>query len=73
LSESSAAEYLGGRFDLVKSAPVTDSVPIFAGTEKWQEWQLRPNKLLINGAAMLTFTSGFEKNLLQIQQRKEEQ
>ena len=41
LTESRASELFGNRFDLVKSEPVTDSVPIFAGTEKWQEWRLR--------------------------------
>jgi len=41
LTESRASELFGNRFDLIKSEPVTDSVPIFAETEKWQEWQLR--------------------------------
>jgi hypothetical protein len=29
------------RFDLAKSEPVNDSLSIFAGNEKWQEWRLR--------------------------------
>jgi SAM-dependent methyltransferase len=45
LNKSKAAQILGSRFDLVKSAPVIDSVSIFAGKEKWQEWQLRQNRV----------------------------
>jgi hypothetical protein len=41
LTESKAAEIFARRFDLKKSEPVTDSLSIFAGQEKWQEWQLR--------------------------------
>ena len=40
LTESKASEIFSGRFDLRKSEPVTDSLSIFAGQEKWQEWQL---------------------------------
>jgi len=40
LTESKASEIFSGRFDLRKSDPVTDSLSIFAGQEKWQEWQL---------------------------------
>jgi hypothetical protein len=39
VTESKAAEIFTGRFDLQKSEPVTDSLSIFAGQEKWQEWQ----------------------------------
>jgi hypothetical protein len=41
LTESKASELFGGRFELKTSEPVTDSLSIFAGKEKWQEWQLR--------------------------------
>jgi hypothetical protein len=41
LTESQATEIFGAQFDLKKSEPVTDSLSIFAGSEKWQEWQLR--------------------------------
>jgi SAM-dependent methyltransferase len=41
LSESKATEILAARFDLKKSEPVSDSLSIFAGQEKWQEWQKR--------------------------------
>jgi cyclopropane fatty-acyl-phospholipid synthase-like methyltransferase len=41
LTESKAAEIFGDRFELIKSEPVTDSLSIFGGKEKWQEWQLR--------------------------------
>ena len=41
LTESKAAQVFGDRFELQKTEPVTDSLPIFAGREKWQEWQLR--------------------------------
>ena len=40
LTEEKAAEIFSGRFKLKKSEPVTDSLAIFAGKEKWQEWQL---------------------------------
>jgi hypothetical protein len=42
LSESRAAEIFASRFELIASEPATDSLSIFAGSEKWQEWQLRP-------------------------------
>ena len=41
LTESKASETFSGRFDLIRTEAVTDSLSIFAGTEKWQEWQLR--------------------------------
>ena len=41
LTEAKASELFDARFDLLKSEPVTDSLSIFAGREKWQEWQLR--------------------------------
>lgn len=41
LSESAASEIFAGNFELIKSEPVADSLSIFAGREKWQEWQLR--------------------------------
>ena len=39
LSVERANEIFGKDFRLRKSDPVTDSLPIFAGQEKWQEWQ----------------------------------
>ena len=41
LIESRASELFDARFDLLKSEPVSDSLSIFAGQEKWQEWQFR--------------------------------
>ena len=41
LTKSKAAEIFGDRFNLQKTEAVDDSLSIFAGTEKWQEWQLR--------------------------------
>ncbi|PYK31535.1 MAG: hypothetical protein DME57_03285 [Verrucomicrobia bacterium] len=41
LTESLAAEVLGRHFELIASEPLIDSLPIFAGAEKWQEWKLR--------------------------------
>jgi len=41
LTEPKAAEIFGDRFELEKSEPVTDSLSIFAGKGKWQEWRLR--------------------------------
>jgi hypothetical protein len=41
LRESKADEIFGGDFELLKSEPVTDSLSIFGGKEKWQEWQRR--------------------------------
>ena len=41
LTESKAVEIFGPQFKLKKSEPVTDSLSIFAGKERWQEWQLR--------------------------------
>jgi hypothetical protein len=42
LTRAKAAELFGARFNLLKDEPVQDSPPIFAGAERWQEWQLRP-------------------------------
>lgn len=33
---------LGDRFDRVSDAAVSDSIPIFAGRERWQVWEKRP-------------------------------
>jgi hypothetical protein len=41
LTESQATEIFGAQFELKKSESVSDSLSIFAGREKWQEWQLR--------------------------------
>ena len=41
ITESKASEIFGNRFDLLKTEAVADSLSIFAGKEKWQEWQLR--------------------------------
>lgn len=41
LTESKAAEIFRARFDLLTTEPVTDSLSIFAGNEKWQEWERR--------------------------------
>jgi len=38
LSRERAGEIFGKDFRLRKTEPVTDSLPIFAGQEKWQEW-----------------------------------
>jgi len=41
LTESKASEIFRGRFDLLRTEPVADSLSIFAGKESWQEWRLR--------------------------------
>ena len=41
LTEQKAAAVFGDQFELEKSEPVTDSLSIFAGKEKWQQWRLR--------------------------------
>jgi Thiopurine S-methyltransferase (TPMT) len=38
LSEARARKLFADRFELVRSEAVTDSLPIFRGMEKWQEW-----------------------------------
>jgi Thiopurine S-methyltransferase (TPMT) len=40
LTEAKASEVFGDRFELQTNEPVSDSLPIFAGDEKWQEWRL---------------------------------
>jgi SAM-dependent methyltransferase len=42
LSEARAAQIFGKYFRLIRDVKVSDSVPMFAGMERWQEWQLRP-------------------------------
>lgn len=41
LTEESAAQLFAERFELQTSEPVTGSLSIFDGKEKWQEWRLR--------------------------------
>jgi hypothetical protein len=38
LTEKYAKELFHRRFRPVRSEPVTDSLPLFHGMEKWQEW-----------------------------------
>jgi SAM-dependent methyltransferase len=38
LTPAKASELLGKNFSLIKTLPVTDSLPLFAGHEYWQEW-----------------------------------
>jgi len=40
LTPAKASELLGKNFSLIKTLPVTDSLPLFAGNERWQEWVL---------------------------------
>ena len=40
LAEGETSKLFGNRFRLIKSDVVDDSLPIFAGMEKWQEWEL---------------------------------
>ena len=39
LTEAQALELLGKDFDLIRSEPVSDSLPLFQGMERWQEWR----------------------------------
>ena len=39
LTEGKAAELLADRFELTRSEPVSDSLPVFKGMERWQEWR----------------------------------
>ena len=39
LTEAQASELLGDEFELIRSEPVSDSLPLFKGMERWQEWQ----------------------------------
>ena len=41
LTPAKASELLGKHFSLIKTVPVTDSLPLFAGNERWQEWVLK--------------------------------
>ena len=41
LTEAQATELLGAEFDLIRNEPVSDSLPLFAGRERWQEWRRR--------------------------------
>ena len=38
LTEAAAKKLFADQFELVRSEPVSDSLPIFRGMEKWQEW-----------------------------------
>jgi SAM-dependent methyltransferase len=40
LTPAKASTLLGKNFSLIKTLPVTDSLPLFAGNERWQEWVL---------------------------------
>lgn len=41
LTKKNASEIFGGRFELHTSEPVADTLPLYGGNEKWQEWRLR--------------------------------
>jgi len=41
LSDRRAIELLDKQFQLVRNEAVSDSVPMFAGMERWQEWSRR--------------------------------
>jgi hypothetical protein len=40
LSKTGATEIFGRYFRLIRDVKVSDSVPMFAGMERWQEWHL---------------------------------
>jgi SAM-dependent methyltransferase len=40
LTPENACELFQSKFSLVKSLPVSDSLPMFANKERWQEWRL---------------------------------
>lgn len=39
LTEAQASQLLGGDFEHVRNEPVSDSLPLFQGMERWQEWR----------------------------------
>ena len=39
LTETQALELFGQDFELIRSEPVSDSLPLFQGMERWQEWR----------------------------------
>jgi len=39
LTEAQATELLGEVFELIRSDPVSDSLQLFGGMERWQEWR----------------------------------
>lgn len=39
LTEAQALELLGDDFELIRSEPISDSLPLFQGMERWQEWR----------------------------------
>jgi SAM-dependent methyltransferase len=39
LTEAQAVKLLGNDFELIRSESVSDSLPLFQGMERWQEWQ----------------------------------
>lgn len=41
IGEARQAELLAGRFERLVDAPATDSIPVFAGRERWQVWRRR--------------------------------
>jgi hypothetical protein len=51
LSDKRALELLDRQFQLVRSEPASDSVPMFAGTGRWQEWS-RHNRPIAQGSSL---------------------
>lgn len=41
LSDKRALDLFASQFELVRDEAVADSLPMFAGTERWQEWRRR--------------------------------
>jgi len=44
LTDSDAKELFGVRFTRIVDVPVTDSLPLFVGRERWQVWQKSAEK-----------------------------
>lgn len=41
IKKEEAEELFGEKFKLMRSDPVDDSLPFFAGKERWQEWEVK--------------------------------
>jgi hypothetical protein len=47
ISQVQLDELLGGRFQKIEDEPVDDSLPLFAGKERWQIWRRNADQLLV--------------------------
>jgi hypothetical protein len=61
LSKARTAEIFGKYFRLIRDVKVSDSVAMFAGMERWQEWQLAAPEVQIKRQGLSSLAADLER------------